>query len=351
MRAREDWRANSACSVSRAATVHGGPILHPDNADIISSLNIVCEIWTLATLQAPNELPCDASPQALCLPAFEPGWVWLAGAGPGDPGLITVARTSCGRECRCHSLRRAGQRGAARACANPTQNYVSRASGRDRNPAATDISRTLVSPSRGREARVAAEGRRSVRVRTRRRGIALALGRAAFRSAVPGVTAGIGGLAYAGIPVTHRDTNHAVTLSRPWRGRTIAAARLARDRAGLAHARVLYGAGYADEIAAHLIAAGRCREEPAAIVGNATPNGKPSGSRRWQIWAGRESRARTVDDRHWRECEPARKPRLARCIADGKNPESAGARTTAGCVLGGNQENSSWTVMARMRGP
>src|SRR3546814_5577065 len=29
---------------------------------------------------------------------------------------------------------------------------------------------------------------------------------------VPGVTAGIGGLAYAGIPVTHRDTNHAVTF-------------------------------------------------------------------------------------------------------------------------------------------
>src|SRR5215469_15437256 len=28
--------------------------------------------------------------QALDLPAFEPGAVWLAGAGPGDPGLITA---------------------------------------------------------------------------------------------------------------------------------------------------------------------------------------------------------------------------------------------------------------------
>src|SRR5579862_3405579 len=26
----------------------------------------------------------------LGLPDFLPGWVWLAGAGPGDPGLITV---------------------------------------------------------------------------------------------------------------------------------------------------------------------------------------------------------------------------------------------------------------------
>ena len=29
---------------------------------------------------------------------------------------------------------------------------------------------------------------------------------------VPGISAGIGGLAYAGIPVTHRDSNHAVTF-------------------------------------------------------------------------------------------------------------------------------------------
>ena len=89
---------------------------------------------------------------------------------------------------------------------------------------------------------------------------------------VPGISAGIGGLAYAGIPVTHRDVNQAVTFLS------------GHDRTGLAPSAINWQ-GIADgsqvivmymamkhlpEIAEKLISAGRDPYEPVAIVSNAT---------------------------------------------------------------------------------
>jgi uroporphyrin-III C-methyltransferase len=92
----------------------------------------------------------------------------------------------------------------------------------------------------------------------------------AFR-VVPGITAGIGGLAYAGIPVTHRDTNQVVTFLT------------GHDQNGLvpdaidweAVAKgspviVMYMAmKHIGGIAESLIAAGRRADEPLAFVCNA----------------------------------------------------------------------------------
>jgi uroporphyrin-III C-methyltransferase len=87
---------------------------------------------------------------------------------------------------------------------------------------------------------------------------------------VPGITAGIGGLAYAGIPVTHRDTNHAVTFITG-HGADGKLPRLNWDAiASGSETLVFYMARkFASEIADALIAGGRNTDEPAAIVANA----------------------------------------------------------------------------------
>jgi uroporphyrin-III C-methyltransferase len=144
------------------------------------------------------------------LPALQPGWVWLVGGGPGDPGLITALGLKALGEAdvilhdaliddRLLALARpdaekiyAGKRAGVKSCKQD------------------EICDELV--------RQAKAGRRVLRLkggdpfvfgRGGEEAQALARAGVPFR-VVPGITAGIGGLAYAGIPVTHRDTNHAV---------------------------------------------------------------------------------------------------------------------------------------------
>jgi uroporphyrin-III C-methyltransferase len=208
---------------------------------------------------------------ALNLPAFDKGWVWLAGAGPGDPGLVTalgihaiqnadvilydalINETLLKLARPAAELVFAGKRAGVKSCKQ------------------SDISRTLVALAR--------KGKRVLRLkggdpfvfgRGGEEALALTRSGVPFRI-VPGVTAGIGGLAYAGIPVTHRDTNHAVTFITG-HGTDGKLPRL--DWSSLAKGSptiVMFMARkHAAEIAAKLIAAGRNGGEPAAIVSDAT---------------------------------------------------------------------------------
>jgi len=208
---------------------------------------------------------------ALNLPVFEKGWVWLTGAGPGDPGLITalgihaiqsadvilydalINETLLTLARPGAELVFAGKRAGVKSCKQ------------------SDISRTLVS--------LAKKGKRVLRLkggdpfvfgRGGEEALALTRGGVPFR-VVPGVTSGIGGLAYAGIPVTHRDTNHAVTFVT---GHGADGKLPKLDWAALGKSSptiVLFMARkHAGEIAAKLIAAGRRAQEPAAIVSDAT---------------------------------------------------------------------------------
>ncbi|HJR55194.1 MAG TPA: uroporphyrinogen-III C-methyltransferase [Rhizomicrobium sp.] len=204
------------------------------------------------------------------LPSLEPGWVWLVGGGPGDPGLITALGLKALAEAdvilhdalideRLLALARpgtdriyAGKRAGVKSCKQD------------------EISETLV--------RLAKEGRRVLRLkggdpfvfgRGGEEAQALARAGVPFRI-VPGITAGIGGLAYAGIPVTHRDTNHAVTFitghGSDGKLPHLDWGRVAKSAPTL----VFYmGRKFAGEIANVLIAGGRDAGEPAAIVANA----------------------------------------------------------------------------------
>ncbi len=88
---------------------------------------------------------------------------------------------------------------------------------------------------------------------------------------VPGISAGLGGLAYAGIPVTYRDTNHAVIFltGHDETGGVPASV----DWAAVANAApviVMYMAvKHLGSIADKLMAAGRPASDPVAVVCNA----------------------------------------------------------------------------------
>ena len=92
---------------------------------------------------------------------------------------------------------------------------------------------------------------------------------------VPGITAGIGGLAYAGIPVTHRDVNHAVTFLTGHDSSGVVPDAIDWEAIGKGSpVIVMYMAmKHIAQISANLIAAGRSADEPVAFVCNAaTPS-------------------------------------------------------------------------------
>jgi len=212
----------------------------------------------------------------LNLPEFVRGSVWLVGAGPGDPGLLSALAL--------HALDRADcivydalvdSRIVELARPSVLRESAGKRGGRP-SPRQPDISARLIGLAR--------EGRRVLRLkggdpcvfgRGGEEALALAEARIPFRI-VPGITAGIGGLAYAGIPVTHRDIASAVTFvtGHDRSGtvpETVDWAAIARGSPVI----VLYMAmKHLGRIAGRLIAAGRAPEEPVAIVSKATTAGQ-----------------------------------------------------------------------------
>jgi uroporphyrin-III C-methyltransferase len=206
------------------------------------------------------------------LPALEAGSVWLAGAGPGDPGLLSVLAL--------YGLRQAevivydalvDSRILDLALPGVQLEYAGKRGGK---PSAKqrDISLRLIELAR--------EGRRVLRLkggdpfvfgRGGEEALALVAAGVPFRI-VPGISAGIGGLAYAGIPVTHREVNSAVAFitghdSSGLVPDTVDWESLSRGAPVL----VIYMAlKHIEPIVERLLAAGRAVSEPVAVIAKAT---------------------------------------------------------------------------------
>ena len=205
-------------------------------------------------------------------PVFEPGWVWMTGGGPGDPGLITLHALNALQQADVIVYDALVDEALLR-WARPEAHveYAGKRGGKP-SPSQRDISLRLIELAR-----------QNMRVLRLKGGDPFVFGRGGEEAqtlvqagvrlrVIPGISAGIGGLAYAGIPVTHRDVNQSVTFlsGHDRTGLTPSAI----DWAGLgssAQVIVMYMAiKHMPDICEKLIAAGRSPNEPVAVVQNAT---------------------------------------------------------------------------------
>ncbi len=202
------------------------------------------------------------------VPVFAPGHVWLAGAGPGDPGLLTLDALA-GLQQADVIVYDALVDPRVLALAGP-QARLEFAGKRGGKPSATqaDISERLVALARaGHRVLRLKGGDPFVFGRGGEEAMALAAADVPFR-VIPGVTAGLAALAAAAIPATLRGVNRAVIFAAghgadedfDWTPLVKAGQPL-----------VLYMVMHnLERIAAALMAAGLDGDTPAAVIASAT---------------------------------------------------------------------------------
>lgn len=204
-------------------------------------------------------------PQFRIGPRFLAGHVWLCGAGPGDAGLLTLQALSALQQADVivhDALIGADILGLASATAERI--YAGKRGGQSATQ--SEISQMLVDLARG--------GKRVLRLKG---GDPFMFGRGAEEAQVlakhgipfrviSGISAGIGGLAAAGIAVTHRDVNTAVTFVTG-HSEDVDWAAISKGSGVI----VIYmGLKNINRIAETLISAGRSSSEPVAIVSDAS---------------------------------------------------------------------------------
>jgi len=201
---------------------------------------------------------------------FSKSSVWLVGAGPGNPGLLTLHAVEALKTADV-IIYDALVNEAVLAWAKPEAERICAGKrGGKPSPKQAEISAMLID--------FAKAGKRVLRLkggdpfvfgRGAEEALALVNAKIPFRI-VPGITASIGGLAYAGIPVTSRDVNQSVIFltGHDQRGLTPDTIDWQAVATGMI---VMYMAiRNIDEISAALITGGRPKNDPVVVVKNAT---------------------------------------------------------------------------------
>lgn len=200
------------------------------------------------------------------------GHVWLVGAGPGDPGLITVAGLAALRQADVVLYDRLAPHDLL-AEAPPHALLVDAGKAADNHAMTQEqINAALVDHGLA--------GRRVVRLKGgdpyvfgRGGEEAMALAAAGVPcTVIPGVTSAIGGLAAGGIPVTHRAVATSFAVITGHEDPTKPEAQVDWERLATAVDTlvILMGVGRIDEIARALVEGGRDASTPAALVQQAT---------------------------------------------------------------------------------
>ncbi len=198
--------------------------------------------------------------------------VFLVGAGPGDPGLITRRGLELIRSCDVLLYDRLVAPTLLEEAPEDAQRiFVGKSPGASSLPQAS-IDALIVEHARS--------GRRVVRLkggdpfvfgRGADEGQALAAAGVPFEI-VPGVSAAVAVPAYAGIPVTHGGmaSSFAVVTAHSSGSRAVADERFSALAAGADTLVMLMGVAALDDVVARLASAGRSDEEPVALVERGT---------------------------------------------------------------------------------
>ncbi len=206
------------------------------------------------------------------------GTVYLVGAGPGDPGLITVGGLDALQKADVVLYDRLAP---SKLLGNTRHDAELISAGKSPNSVSltqSEINALLIKYARsGKTVCRLKGGDPLVFGRGGEEAIALAEANVPF-TIIPGVTSAIGAAAYAGIPVTHRGIASSVTIvtasemHKPSAGKVDWEA-IAKTNGTIV---VLMGASRIAEIASTLMSYGRSPEEPVAAIERGTSDEQKS---------------------------------------------------------------------------